>query len=173
VPLPNLFEHRSHDESIPVTFQAIGLGAIAGLRSMAAPALLSRAVRRDDLEGLAGSALYAALDSPKASRVLQLLMVGEMIADKTPVVPSRTSVPALLGRVLSGALVGSTLFVCADRPPVSGAALGGTSAIAAAYIGETFRVKGSEKLGVPDLILGLVEDGIVLLGGTRLLRRKD
>jgi hypothetical protein len=33
-------------------------------------------------------------------------------------------------------------------------------------------VKGAEKLGVPQQILGLLEDGIVLSGGTRLLRKK-
>ncbi len=146
-----------------------GLAAIAGLRSMAAPALLSRAVKRGDIGGLQDTP-FAPLGYPKVSTTLQLLMVGEMIADKAPFVPSRTSPPALLGRALSGALVGAALFAAGKRHPVSGAALGALSAVAAAYAGENLRVKGSEKLGVPGQILALLEDGIVLFGGTRLLR---
>jgi uncharacterized membrane protein len=156
---------------LPLLGRITGLAAIAGLRSLAAPALLSRALKRGDIEGLQGSP-FAALGKPKVSTTLQLLMVGEMIADKAPFVPSRTSPPALLGRALSGALVGAALFAAGKRHPVSGAALGALSAVAAAYAGEKFRVRGTEKLGVPDPILALLEDGIVLFGGTRLLRKK-
>lgn len=163
-------EREAHTE----TLKTAGLAAISGLRSVAGPALLSRAVRRGDIEGVQDTPTpFAALESPKVSAALQLLMVGEMIGDKTPFVPSRTSVPPLLGRALSGALVGAVLFLDAERRPVSGAVLGGLSAVAAAYIGETLRAKGAEKLGVPDLILGLLEDGVVLFGGSRLLRRRS
>ncbi len=152
-------------------YQVIGLAAIAGLRSMAAPALLSRAVRRGDVEGLQGTP-FAALGAPKVSTALQLLMIGEMIADKTPFIPSRTSAPALLGRALSGALVGATLSAAGERRATSGAVLGALCAVAAAYAGEQLRVKAPEQLGVPSLVLGLLEDGLVLFGGTRLLRKK-
>jgi len=158
-------------EVYSTTLKTVGLGAIAGLRSMAAPALLSRAVRRGYVPGVEDTS-YAALGSPKVSAALQLTMIGEMVADKTPVVPSRTSVPALLGRVLSGALVGATLFASEGGPPTTGATLGAFSALPAAYAGERFRVEGTEKLGLPDLVLALVEDGVVLLGATRLLRKK-
>jgi uncharacterized membrane protein len=137
---------------------------------MAAPALLSRAVQRGNVEGLQGTP-FAALGKPKVSTTLQLLMVGEMIADKMPFIPSRTSAPALSGRALSGALVGAALFTAGKRHPVSGAALGALSAVAAAYAGEKLRVRWTEKLGVPDPILALLEDSIVLFGGSYLLRR--
>jgi uncharacterized membrane protein len=155
----------------PTPLQAAGLAAIAGLRTMSTPALLSRALRRGNVEGLQ-STPFAALGRPKVSTTLQLLMVGEMVADKTPFIPSRTSAPALLGRALSGALVGAALFAAGKRRPIPGAALGSLSAIAGAYAGENLRAKGAETLGVPDPILGLLEDGIVLFGGTRLLRNK-
>lgn len=154
----------------PATAKAAGLGAIAGLRSMAAPALLSRAIRRGYIGGLQDTP-FAALGSLKVSAVLQLLMIGEMVADKTPFIPSRTSAPALLGRVLSGALVGATLFASEGRRGISGATLGALSAISAAYAGERLRMIGTEKLELPGQPLGLLEDGIVLFGGTRLLRR--
>lgn len=163
---------RGGPEAHAETLKTAGLAAICGLRSIAGPALLSRAVRRGDIQGLEGTP-FAALESPKVSAALQLLMVGEMIGDKTPFVPSRTSVPSLLGRALSGALVGAVLFLDAERRPVSGAVLGVLSAVAAAYIGENFRAKGAEKLGVPDPILGLLEDSVVLFGGSRFLRRRS
>ena len=159
-------------EAHPVTFKAAGLAAIAGLRSMAAPALLSRAVRRGYVGGLQGTP-FAALGSPKVSTALQLAMIGEMLADKTPFIPSRTSPPALLGRALSGALVGAVLFAAEGGRVTSGAVLGVPCAVAAAYGGEKLRANGAEKLGLPDIVLALVEDGIVLFGGTRLLRKKS
>ncbi len=151
-------------------FETVGLAAITGLRSMAGPALLSRAIRRGGVEQLQGTP-FAALGSPRISTLLQLLMVGEMIADKTPFIPARTSTAALAARALSGALVGAALATGAGQHPVMGAVFGGPSAVAAAYAGETFRVRGTQKLGVPGSVLGFLEDGIVLFGGTRLLRR--
>ncbi len=53
---------------------------------------------------------------------------------------------------------------------LSRAVLGVLSALIAAYAGEKFRTRGAEKLGAPQQFLGLLEDGIVLFGGTRLLR---
>lgn len=158
---------ESKTEILP--YRAISFAAIAGFRSMAAPALLSRAIRRGDIEGLQ-STPFAALGSPKLSAVLRLLMIGEMVADKTPFIPSRTSTPALLGRAFSGALVGAALFTNMNHRPIFGALLGALSAAAAAHIGERLRAEGNEKFGVPNLIMGLLEDGVVLFGGTRLLR---
>ena len=156
----------------PAMFRAAGLAAIAGLRSMAAPALLSRAVRRGDVEGLQDTKLVA-LGHPKVSGALQLMMVGEMVADKTPFIPSRTSPPALLGRALSGALVGTAFFIAEGHRGSSGAALGALCAVVGAYTGEQLRAKGTQKLGLPDFVLAFVEDGIVLFGGTYLLRNKS
>ena len=153
-----------------VLFETLGLAAITGLRSMAGPALLSRIIRRGDVERLQGTP-FAALGSPKVSAFLRLLMVGEMIADKTPYIPARTSAPALTGRALSGALVGAALFAAAGQRPAIGAMLGVPPAIVADYVGEKFRVRGPEKLGVPSSVLGLIEDGIVLSFGTYLLQQ--
>ena len=158
-------------EAYSATFEAVGLATITGLRSMAGPALLSRAIRRGEVRGLKDTS-FAALGSSKVSTSLQLLMVGEMIADKTPFVPARTSYFALTGRALSGALVGAALFTAKGRHPVPGAVLGALSAIPAAYAGEKLRVRATEKLGtMAGLILGLLEDGVVLSLGTNLLRR--
>ena len=152
-----------------LTWSATGLGAVAGLRSMAAPAALSRAAQRGDVDGLQDSPL-AALGSSKVSTLLTLFEVGELIGDKLPMTPSRTSAPPLLARATSGAFVGAALFVSGGRRPAVGSALGAASAVAAAYAGERLRSAGAQKLGVPDLPLALVEDAVALFGARRLLR---
>ncbi len=157
---------RVEFEITPATFGTLGLAAIAGLRSMAAPALLARAVRRGDLD----APNLPSLAKKEVSGLLSILAAGEMAADKTPFIPARTSAPALLGRLLSGALVGATLFASEGRHGSSGAVLGALSALGAAYAGEGLRAAGTRK-GIPDPILGTLEDRAVLTIGTRLLRK--
>ncbi len=152
-----------------LVWRALGLGAIAGMRSMAAPAALSRAVERGDVGGLERTP-FAALGSPEVTRALRLLEIGELLVDKLPVAPSRTSPPPLLGRMASGAFVGSALFVSGGRRAVTGGVLGAASALMGAYIGERLRLWTAEKLGAPGRVVALVEDGIALFGAVRLLR---
>ncbi len=158
---------RVEFEVTPATFRTLGLAGISGLRSMAAPALLARAVRRGDAE----APNFPSLGSARVSNLLALLAVGEMIADKTPFIPARTSAPALLGRALSGALVGAELFSSEGRRRNSGAILGTLSALAAAYAGEKLRLEGTRK-GIPDPLLATLEDRLVLSLGTRLLQQR-
>ena len=154
----------------PTTFETLAFASLSGLRSTAAPALLARAVRRRDMPSPETVPLANLLS--RLSPLLQLLMVGEMAADKTPFVPSRTSAPALFGRALSGALVAAALFGSQKRGDKGSAALlGALSAVAAAYAGENLRSQGTQKLGVPDPVLALLEDGLVLYLGTRLPRQ--
>ena len=82
-----------------------GLGLIAGMRSMAAPALLSRHLAGRSARGR-GAAMRL-LASRRTASVLTVLAAGEMVADKTPAIPDRTDPPALLGRIVMGALSGA------------------------------------------------------------------
>ena len=154
----------------PDVLKAALLGATSGVRSMAAPALLSRAVARGVVPGLRGTP-FAALGSDRVSTLLQVLMIGEMGGDKTPFVPSRTSAGPVFGRALSGALVGSALFVSRRRRGIPGALLGAASALAGVYGADRLRSATTQGLGLPDPIFGLIEDAIVLFGGSRLLRK--
>ena len=102
--------------------------------------------------------------------VLRIFEIGELIVDKLPVTPSRTSPPPLLGRMASGALVGAALFASEDRDTAVGGLLGAAAALASAYAGESLRVRAAQRLGVPDPFVALIEDAIVLIAGARLLR---
>jgi uncharacterized membrane protein len=143
--------------------RALGLGAISGLRALSGPAFVSRAASRGDLN-LDGTFL-AFLSSPRLSKALVLMELGEMVGDKLPATPSRTSPPPLLGRAASGALVGAAVFVSEGRRATTGAALGSTAAIAAGFTGEWLRALTVEKTGFPDPVVALAEDAIVLLVG--------
>ena len=148
--------------------RAISLGAISGLRSLSGPAFLSRAASKG-LVSLDGTAL-AFLGSPRLSKVLVIMELAEIIGDKLPITPSRTSPPILLGRAASGGLVGAVSSLSGDRPAATGAALGSSAAVAAAFAAERLRALVGQKTGIPDPVVALAEDAIVLLVGYRSLR---
>src|SRR5918995_4569994 len=150
--------------------RALGLGAVAGVRSMSAPALLSRAASRSEIEGIEDT-LFAFLASPRAARILTVLAIGEALADKLPFSPDRISVPGLIGRMGSGGLVGAALFAAAERRTTIGAGLGLLSAAAASYPSYYLRVKTQEKLGAPNWAVGLVEDALAEGAGLLALRK--
>jgi uncharacterized membrane protein len=147
--------------------KALSLGVVAGLRSMTPPALLARSINRGDLP-LSGTP-FAVVG--RLSPLLQVLMVGEMVADKAPFAPSRNLAPSLIFRTLSGALVGAAIFASEGQRAAEGAPLGAVAAVLGSAYGERLRVQGRRKLGVPNVVLGHLEDGMALLTGTRLLQR--
>jgi uncharacterized membrane protein len=148
--------------------RALGLGAISGLRSLSGPAFVSRAASHGHLD-LEGTPI-AFLGSPRLSTVLILMELGELVGDKLPTTPSRTSPPPLLGRAVSGAVVGAAVFVSEGSRATTGAAVGSTAAIVAAFAGERLRALAVEKTGLPDPVVALAEDATVLLVGLRSLR---
>ena len=81
---------------------AFGLGVVAGLRSMTAPAIVSWAGRLGWLH-LEGTPL-AFLAVSWVPYVLTALMLGELVADKLPRTPSRTQPGPFIGRILTGGL---------------------------------------------------------------------
>lgn len=140
------------------------LSAASGLRSSSGPAFLARAASRGDLSLPEGLPLRL-LRSPLAAA-----LAGEMVVDKLPFVPDRTSPPALAGRMVSGALAGSLLFREAGRRAWAGALLGAAVAAASAHAGYRLRGHATGRLGLPDLPVALAEDAIVLLVGFGSLR---
>jgi len=148
--------------------KTLGLGAISGLRSTSGPAFVSRSASRGGLD-LGGTRL-AFLGSRRLSKALLVMALGEFVGDKLPTTPSRTALPPFLGRAASGGLVGAALFVSEGRRATTGAALGSSAAVAAAFAGERLRALLVEKINLPDPAVALAEDAVVLLVGYRSLR---
>jgi len=135
---------------------------------MSGPALLSRAASKGWVP-LKRTA-FAFLGSPCISKALLVMALGEFVGDKLPMTPSRTALPPLLGRVVSGALVGAALLASDGRHAATGAVVGSSAAVAGAFTGERLRALAGEKTRLPDPVVALAEDAVVLFGGSRLLK---
>lgn len=154
------------ENSITTFALAAGMGAIAGMRSMSAPALLSRHLSQQKQRGR--GAAVRLLSSRRTAAALTLFAGGEMVVDKTPFVPSRTEPPSLAGRVLAGALSGAAIAGRRGGSQVGAALLGAAAALGATHLAYNLRVVAEKRFGVPDAILGFVEDAVVWAGGSRL-----
>jgi uncharacterized membrane protein len=84
--------------------------------------------------------------------------------------PNRTDAPGLIARAGSGAFVGATICKAKGRSTVSGALIGAAAAISSAFAGYHLRRAAVRELGLPDAVVALVEDAVVVGGGTSLLR---
>jgi uncharacterized membrane protein len=118
-----------------VLLTAAGLGAITGVRSMAAPALLAHELSTGGGLAGAGTRIGRFLGSSSASRLLAVLAGGEMLADKTFFVPDRTSPGPLIGRAVIGSLTAAAYAANRRHPVLIPAAVGAASAIG-------FRLRG-------------------------------
>jgi len=150
--------------------RALGLGAVAGMRSMTAPALLSYFLSHRKGSARLNSALSEPLANPAVANALGLLAVGELIVDKLPITPNRTLPPSVAFRALSGAVVGSALYESRNQSRATGAMVGALAAVAATYGAFALRRALSRKGVLPDPVLGAVEDAIALRSGVSALR---
>lgn len=148
---------------------ALGLGAVAGIRSMTPPALLSRAASRGEIPGIEKTP-FAFLASPRAARLCTVLALGEISADKLPFSPDRTSIPGLAGRLATGALVGAALYAADGRGGTAGGALGALSSLGTSYLSFYLRNAAQERFGIPNPAGGVVEDAVALSIGLLSLR---
>jgi uncharacterized membrane protein len=142
-----------------------GLSALAGMRTMSAPALLTGSRRFIERNNAASEIL----DSRYVTLTVQALAVGEMVADKLPFMPKRTWFPALLARTVSGAVMGASVFNSEDESMLSGAVIGGASAIMATYVSYNVRRVLTKTFHVPDFIVAIAEDSFILGCGRKLL----
>src|SRR5215831_817434 len=80
------------------------IGFFAGLRSLTAPAATAWAAH---LEWLRLDRPLSLIGSFPSAVILTLLAIAELVADKLPKTPNRTSPPGLIARILTGALTGA------------------------------------------------------------------
>jgi uncharacterized membrane protein len=161
---------RTKSKPRPARFwPAIGFAAIAGMRSMSAPALLSHYLSRNPSWLLLSSPLRV-LQKPLVARGFKLAAAGEMVMDKLPDTPDRIAPPALLGRLLSGALVGAAVYKSREGSSVTGAVVGGLGAVVATFVSYALRVGISKQANWPVAAVGVGEDALVLGSGAALLR---
>lgn len=139
---------------------AIGIGIVAGLRSLLAPAVVAWGARLAWLH-LQGTSL-GFMESKVALVIFSLLAIGELIGDKLPRTPKRTAVAPLLARIVTGGLSGACLCVSANQSLGIGVLLGALGAVIGAFGGYEIRKRLVTQLNVPDVIVALVEDLIAI-----------
>ena len=148
---------------------AMGFATLAGMRSMSAPAFLSHYFSRQPHAGLDGSMLRF-MQKPLTAKTLKVMAAGEMVADKLPATPDRIASPVLLGRLLSGALVGAAWYKSRHGSALGGGVLGGLAAVAATFVSYALRTGISKQTATPVALVGVGEDALVVAGGAALLR---
>jgi uncharacterized membrane protein len=149
-----------------VLILAAGIGIVAGLRSLTAPAAVSWAAHLGWLS-LRGSPFWF-MGSTAAVAILSILAVIEHVADKLPRTPNRTRVGSLIERMLMGGLAGACLSVSARQPILAGAVLGGIGAVIGAFAGYEIRRRLVSALKVKDIVVAIPED-LVAIGLAYLL----
>ena len=140
---------------------ALGIGFVAGLRSLTAPAAVSWAAHLGRLD-LSGSSL-AFVGSTAAAVLLSLLAVAEYVGDLRPTTPRRTAPGPLIARIVTGGLSGACLCASAGRALLPGAVLGGLGAVIGAFAGYQARGRLVQALGVKDSVIALSEDAVAIV----------
>ncbi len=156
-------------QSSLVYLLAFGIGFVTGLRSMTGPALVCWAAHLGWIN-LEGSRLVF-MESTVATYGFSALALGELVADKLPFIPNRTSPGPLFGRVVLGALSGATLCVANGRSLAAGAILGAAGGAMGAFAGYRARARLVKTSRLPDWVIALSEDLVAMGGGPFLLSR--
>ena len=148
---------------------AFGIGVVAGLRAMTAPAVACWAAHLHWIN-LQGTHL-AFMGTIIAVIIFTLAAVGEIVNDKLPKTGPRTAPPALVARMITGALAAATLTVGAGGSRWVGALLGVVGALVGTFGGYQVRTKTVKALHSPDFPIALLEDAVAVCGGLFLASR--
>lgn len=143
---------------------AFQIGIIAGMRAMTAPAVVSHKLSTTPTEFNADSPLHF-MTSPRTATVFKVLAGGELIGDKVPGSPNRTSPPQLAGRIVSGAVSGAALSEAKGLSATWGTVLGGLGALAGTFAFFHLRHFLTHDKGLPDPVVALAEDALTIALG--------
>ena len=144
-------------------WQAIGIGVVAGMRSILAPAVVSHILSRNKSRRLAKSQL-SFIQSGKCAVALKVLAASELVADKLPFAPARIEFGGVVARGLSGALSAGVLTKANGKNALMGAGWGIVAATASAYAFYYLRKMITNRLEIYDPITGAVEDLAAIAG---------
>ena len=139
---------------------AFGIGVVAGLRSMTAPAVVAWAAHLGWIH-LSGSPL-AYMSSPWTVGLCTVGALGEYVADKLPNAPARTAAVGLSARIITGAVSGACLAIAGGPSLWLGGLLGVIGAIVGAFGGRRARVGLVRALRCPDFAIAIPEDLIAI-----------
>ena len=137
------------------------IGFFAGLRSLTAPAVTAGATY---LGWLNLERPLSVIGSIPAVAIFTLLAIVEVVADKLPQTPSRTSPPGLIARIVMGALAGACVSAGGGQGVFLGVLLGAIGGVAGCFAGYQARTGIVQALGTRDIYVALVEDVVAIAG---------
>ncbi len=143
-----------------VLILAFGIGIVAGLRSLTAPAAVSWAAHLGWLH-LEGSP-FGFMGSVPAVAILSGLALAEYVADLLPRTPRRTMPGPLMARIAMGGLSGACLSASANQSLLAGAVLGGIGGALGAFAGYEARRRLVNGLKVKDIYIAIPEDLVAI-----------
>ncbi len=144
------------------------IGFFAGLRAMGAAAGTSWAAH---LGWLKLERPLSLIGSLPATIVLTVLAAVEIVADKLPGTPKRTSTSGLSARILVGGLTGASVAASGGLSVGVGSLLGIAGAVVGTFVGYQARIRLVKALGVRDVYVAVVEDLIAIGGSLWILSR--
>jgi uncharacterized membrane protein len=142
---------------LPPPARAALLGFVAGVRSQVPVAVLAIEARRGDFDPGAGR-LARRFASREGTLSSVAALGGELVADKLPMTPRRTTTGPFLQRLATGGTIGAAVLYDAGRHRALGALLGAAGAGAGAYGATRARAFLAERTRLPGPALGLIED---------------
>lgn len=140
--------------------KTLAAGWISGMRSVSALAFTSNLIHQHRAI-LPLSKPLRFLANPIVSKTIHGLAAGEFVGDKLPETPDRVAPAPLTGRAVMGAISGAVIYTLAKKSPLTGALIGGLTAIVSSYAMYKLRKEIKQITNVPDLTLGLAEDALV------------
>ena len=140
---------------------ALAIGIVAGSRSLTAPAVVAWGAYLGwiDLHGTWASWMANII----TAIAFTVLAVGELVNDKLPKTPARTTPPIFAARILTGGLAGAVLGAW---PHWTFSALG--AGVIGAVLGTLGGYQARKRLAAVagrDLPIALLEDAVAILGG--------
>jgi uncharacterized membrane protein len=148
---------------------AFAIGVIAGLRAFTAPAVVCWAAHLGWIN-LHGSHL-AFLGSIITVVIVTLLAIFELVNDKLPKTPNRTTPGPAGARIVLGALSGAALAIAGGQDALLGAILAVVGAVVGAFGGYQVRHQIVTQLKAKDVVVALTEDLIAIGGGLLIVTR--
>ena len=155
-------EITSDNEAV-VYAAASALGIVAGMRAMAAPAIVGYMAQSGCLQPERDR--FGLFGKVGAFKLLGSLAGGEAIFDKLPFMPKRTDTAGLAIRILSGGICGATVCAAKRKSVLLGAIAGVFGAIGSTFAVYNMRASLTQELRVPDTAIALLEDATAIWMG--------
>ena len=147
---------------VPLTAAAT-LGAVSGMRSLMAPAVIAWSARRSGLD--LESTPFSAFKGPGIGRTAAAVALGELVAEKAPFDPQLSHSSLLLGRAVAGGAAGAAVYKARRANIVMGALVGAAAAVSMAYMSHFVRKQVARKFQLSDRAMAFAEDGIAVAAG--------